>query len=212
MANSWNFDGKPVLLFEVRERNTIFMMVTEFRGIARKEGKILNGETQEKKNSSLAQVVMAKYRWQKIFTVSQNWTSAFRRPFPFVITMPTHENCGTKNVWPFYKQVSYLLIRYYLIYPQKFRYRIWLLQKMKSWELLSCHSHILCALGLYFNEKTAKPGFVAACSVMSNLGILRFRSQVTMNHGECSNIECLMRYLRGCVKLWKYVTRWSKIS
>ena len=65
MANSWNFDGKPVLLFEgfeVRERNTIFMMVTEFRGIARKEGKILNGETQEKKNSSLAQVVMAKYR------------------------------------------------------------------------------------------------------------------------------------------------------
>ena len=31
MANSWNFDGKPVLWFEVRERNTIFMMVTEFR-------------------------------------------------------------------------------------------------------------------------------------------------------------------------------------
>ena len=204
MANSWNFDGKPVLLFEVRERNTIFMMVTEFRGIARKEGKILNGETQEKKNSSLAQVVMAKYRWQKILQ------SAKIEPLHFdALSLLLSPCLRTKTAA---RRMFDLLIRYYLIYPQKFRYRIWLLQKMKSWELLSCHSHILCALGLYFNEKTAKPGFVAACSVMSNLGILRFRSQVTMNHGECSNIECLMRYLRGCVKLWKYVTRWSKIS
>ena len=92
MANSWNFDGKPVLRFEVRERNTIFMMVTELRGIARKEGKILNRENQKKKKSLLAQVVMAEYlrfetlsrRCQETVYYSQpKWSSAFRRPFLF---------------------------------------------------------------------------------------------------------------------------------
>ena len=87
------FRWKPVLRFEVRERNTIFMIVTEWRGIARKEGKILTRETQEKKNSSLAQVVMAKFlqfgilfpqlSCQKPFYSQPKWSSAFRRPFLF---------------------------------------------------------------------------------------------------------------------------------
>ena len=133
MANSWNFDGKPVLLFEVRERNTIFMMVTELRGIARREGKILIRETQEKTNSSLPQVVMAKYlRFGTLFSsLSKNILQSAKMEFCISKPFPFLSPClRTKYVWPFYKQVSYLLIRYYLICPQKLRYQTWLLQKI----------------------------------------------------------------------------------
>ena len=194
------------------------MIVTEWRGIARKEGKILTRETQEKKNSSLAQVVMAKFlqfgilfpqlSCQKPFYSQPKWSSAFRRPFLF------YHHAYARSMFDLFtnRYHTYSLSRYYLIYPQKLRYRIWLLQII----IATFMSH--SAFGLYFNESNitlprqpAKGCGCLECSVkFENYLELEVKLLWIMENVH-KNVECLMRYKVA----WSYenvITRWSKIS